>query len=828
MTPERWLAVKDLFDRAVDRPAAERAALLAQERWRDPDLAEDVERLLEANVAAGDFLERPAVEQIALPPEEPSTPARIGPYDVARELGHGGMGTVYLAVRGADGFRQTVALKLVRRGMDSDFILERFRGERQILAGLDHAGIARLLDGGSTADGLPYFVMEYIPGRHLLDDAQARSLSVRDRLLLFLQVSDAVAYAHRHLVVHRDIKPSNILVTPEGAPKLLDFGLARLLRPDLEVEGRTETALRLLTPEYASPEQVRGERVTTATDIYSLGVVLFELLTGRRPYRVAGRSVEAIARAVCDEEPARPSATVPALKGDLDTIILMALRKEPERRYASVEQFAEDVRRHLEGHPVAARKDTLAYRTGKFVTRHTAGVAAAAVAALLLAGATVTAVLQAGVARRERAAAERHFNEVRELADSFLFEFHDAIKNLPGSTPARQLVVRRALEYLQKLSTARSDDPALQRDLATAYERVAKVQGGLFESHLGDTAGARRSLREALAIREAIGRANPSRIDDQVALADCELQLAEVLIVTGEADAVNQARRAVTLLAALSGAAPADRALQARLARARRYLGASLSGTGSRDEALVALRSAAGMFESLARVDPSVPGYRHELALTHQHMVYALGGTQNREEAVASYGKAVGILEELSAAEPGNFSLRRELSYTHSSMGAFYEWSGDMAGALDQYSRALVILEGLVGADPQNADTRLSLAETYNSAGYAQSRTGRPDVALENLGRSLKLFEAITAADPANARARLGLARLYESYGTAWEAVAAGRRGAELGSTRLEASQWYRRSRLAYLDLQARGSLDRQAASELEAVTRKIGPAAAD
>ena len=208
MTPERWREVKDLFDRAMERPAGERAALLDQERRRDPELAREAEQLVAANAAAGDFLEKPAVEQIVLPAEAPRAPARIGPYDVERELGHGGMGTVYLASRSQDGCRQTVALKLVRRGMDSDFILERFRGERQILAGLDHPGIARLLDGGSTAEGLPYFVMEYIPGRHLLDDAAARSLSRKDRIGLFLQVCEAVAYAHRHLVVHRDIKPS--------------------------------------------------------------------------------------------------------------------------------------------------------------------------------------------------------------------------------------------------------------------------------------------------------------------------------------------------------------------------------------------------------------------------------------------------------------------------------------------------------------------------------------------------------------------------------------------------------------------------------------------
>ena len=810
MTPERWLAVKDLFDRAVERPAGERAALLSEAKGRDPDLADEVERLLDANLAAGDFLERPAVEQIFLPPEKAEAPARIGPYAIERELGHGGMGTVYLATRSGDGFRQTVALKLVRRGMDSDFILERFRGERQILAGLDHPGIARLLDGGSTADGLPYFVMEYIPGRHLLEDAAARGLPVRDRLLLFLQVCEAVAYAHRHLVVHRDIKPSNLLVTHDGAPKLLDFGLAKLLRAESggPAEGRTETALRLLTPDYASPEQVRGERVTTATDIYSLGVVLYELLTGRRPYRAAGRSAEAMARAVCEEEPARPGVS-----RDLDNIILMALRKEPERRYPSVDALAEDLRRSLAGHPVLARKDTLAYRVGRFVARHRLGTASAALGAIALAGTAAIALHQARVARAERAASERHFEEVRELAGSFLFEFHDAIKDLPGSTPARRLVVRRALEYLEKLSEVRSGYPDLRRELAEAYARVARVQGGLFESNLGDTQGAAASLSKALAIREALAREDPSNVSDQRALAETELQLAQVLLVAGDpAGAEARARRALALLAPLPDRAPADAALRGR---ARRHLGVALAGIGRREEALGALRSAAGEFESLSAADAA---YRRELAITHQMTLHVLGGTRERAAAVESFTKAAAIFEELLRADPNSPSHRRELAYAHLEMGQFFEWSNDSEGALQQYLETLALLEPLARADPANADVRLLLAETCNSAGYAQATLKQTAPAFENLRRAERLFASLVASDPANARAALGLARLYESFGTAWAAAGDGRRAAES----------YRRSEAQYLALRDRGGLDAQGGRELEAVSKEVAGATAD
>jgi eukaryotic-like serine/threonine-protein kinase len=805
MTPERWREVKDLFDHAMERLPGERAALIERERRRDPELAREAEQLLAANAAAGDFLETPAVEQIVLPAESPRVPAHIGPYDVERELGHGGMGTVYLAARSQDGFRQTAALKLVRRGMDSEFILERFRGERQILAGLDHSGIARLLDGGSTAEGLPYFVMEYIPGRHLLEDAAARRLSLRERIGLFLEVCEAVAYAHRHLVVHRDIKPSNILVTPEGVPKLLDFGLAKLLRPDGPAEGRTETALRLLTPDYASPEQVRGERVTTATDIYSLGVVLYELATGRRPYRMAGQSPEAIARAVCEEEPARPG-----LSKDFDNIVVMALRKQPERRYPSVEALAEDLRRQLDGRPVLARKDTLGYRAGRFVARHRMGTVAAALGALALAGALATAISQARIARAERAEAESRFDDVRRLANSFLFEFHDSIKDLPGSTPARELVVRRALEYLEKLSSVRHDDAELQRELAEAYERVARVQGGLFESHLGDTEGARKSLLRAIAIREQLARAGGAA-NDREALAETELQLSQVLMTAGDASgAAARARRAATALEALSAAKPLDRRLEARRARAHRYVGAALVRSSARAQALTELTAAERSFDALAASEPDTKAFRRELAITNQLIVHALGGGHERERALRSYTKAVALQSELVAAEPGNSSYARELAYSHVSMGAFYEWSGDEKSALETYARALPILESLVATDPRNADTRLLLAETCNSVGYAQVAAGALAAGLANLERSRALLEPIAAADPANVRATLALARLYESFGTA------------RAGDRVRALGWFRKSVEAYGALRSRGALDPQAAAELDAVVAKI------
>ena len=651
MTPERWKEIRTLFDRVSELDPGDRDKWLGRECAGDAELADEVRSLLASSAVAGEFLEVPAVEQIHRSDPEPEAPppARIGSWDIEREIGHGGMGTVYLGVRDESGFRLRAAVKLVRRGMDSDFILRRFRTEREILAGLDHPNIARLLDGGSTTDGRPYFAMEYVEGRHLLEECAARGADTRQRIALFLQVCDAVGYAHRHLVVHRDLKPSNILVTPEGSPKLLDFGLARLLQPRAgEARELTETGFRLLTPDYASPEQVRGERITTSTDIYSLGVVLYHLVAGRGPYRTTDRpSSEAIARAVCDQEPERPGVS-----RDLDNIVLKALRKQPERRYDSVGALAEDLKRYLEGRPVMARKDTLGYRAARFVGRHKAGTAAAAVGALALAGAMGAALYQARVARAERAAAEARFSDVRQLTDSFLFEFHDAIRNLPGSTPARELVVKRALQYLEKLSSIKGGDAELQRELATAYERVASVQGGMYETHVGDTGGARQSLAHALAIRRELAASAHATRDDREALAQAELQLAQVEIVAGEGEAAEaRSRQAVSMYAALVAEEPSSRPMRARLARARRYLATSMRRT-RRDEAVAMLKESAAAFEALAAEDPATPGYTREVSITHQQLLEALAGTPARAEAEESYRKSVTILEALVAKEP--------------------------------------------------------------------------------------------------------------------------------------------------------------------------------
>jgi serine/threonine-protein kinase len=496
MDPARWSRLETISNAALERRPEDRDAFLHEACATDPELRREVERLLASLDADPEFLEVPLVKLRDAEVAEGRADARfIGPYRLVRPLGHGGMGEVFLARRDVGGVEQAVAVKVLRRGMDSDEVIRRFRQERQILASLHHPNIAHLTDGGVTEDGRPFFVMEYVDGEPIDRYCERRRLSVSERLGLFTVVCSAVQHAHRNLVVHRDIKPSNILVTGDGVAKLLDFGIGKVIEESAGAGNGvdTRTEVRVLTPEYAAPEQVRGERITTATDVHGLGVLLYVILTGRHPFATGERTREDVQRAVCDEEAPRPSRIERRLAGDLDTIVLKALRKEPERRYASPDALVDDIERHLEGRPVAARPDTLAYRAGKFIRRNPWGVAAGAITVVALTGVSVITSLQSRQAARERDAAL----EVR----GFLLESFGA----RGPTQSQEEpVAARALldQQAATLAYAYADRPALRAEMlqvvAEGYERL-----GLYDV-------AEQRAREALALRREFPSDDPA------------------------------------------------------------------------------------------------------------------------------------------------------------------------------------------------------------------------------------------------------------------------------------------------------------------------------
>jgi eukaryotic-like serine/threonine-protein kinase len=485
MHPERFQRVERLFGAVVERPDVERLAILAGE---DPELIADVERLLAADSRAGRFLEN-AVASGAAAVLQQEIGLRLGPYRLVRELGRGGMGVVYLAERDDEEFEQRVAVKLLHRGLETGEIVARFQTERQILAHLDHPSIARLFDGGTSADGRPYFVMELIEGEPI--DVHAEGLSMRGRLELMIEVLAAVREAHRNLVVHRDLKPSNVLVTADGRPKLLDFGVAKILaaegRPDLTSHG---LALPM-TLAWASPEQVLGLPVTTATDVYALGVLLYRLLTGLHPYPVEGRSVREIEHLILEHRPERPSAVAHLprqLRGDLDTIVLGALAKEPAERYGSVERLAEDLGLVLQGRPITFRPTPLRTRALKFVRRHRWGAAAAALIAALALSLAGSVVLGSARTARER---DRATQVASLLVD--LFEIADPGERRGSSITARELLDQGAERVLQRLD----GQPEIQGPMLTTLGRLY-VQLGLYDRAV-------EVLRESVAVERRRG-----------------------------------------------------------------------------------------------------------------------------------------------------------------------------------------------------------------------------------------------------------------------------------------------------------------------------------
>ncbi len=822
MDSERWRRIEELCHAALEREESQQSRYLDAACGEDRGLRREVESLLAYQKQAAGFIETPALQVAAQSlaaefelgdHDEPLLGRRLGAYQIVEKIGSGGMGEVYRAIRADDEYQTQVAIKLVRSGQDPGSVNSRFKNERQILASLDHPNIARLLDGGTTGDGVPYVVMELIEGQRIDRYCDSHRLSTADRIKLFRQVCSAVQYAHQRLIVHRDIKPGNILVTQDGVPKLLDFGIAKIVDPEAPATQKdaTLTVLRVLTPGYASPEQVRGGAITTASDVYSLGVVLYELLAGCSPYRRAGNAPNQVARAVCESEPEKPSTAVrrteadtkehgglqippdqtsgvrdgspeklsKRLRGDLDNIVLMALRKEPERRYASVEQFSEDLRRHLEHLPVIAGKDTLGYRTSKFVTRHRAGVAAAAaIAATLVTGMAVTlhearvARQQAALARDQRLRAERRFNDVRKLSNS-LFDVHDAIANLPGSVAARKMIVGMSLNYLDSLAGEAGGDASLQRELADAYSRIADIQGRPGTENLGDISGAVASYRKAAQITEGLLKANPQSEKDEDALGVLYMRLGHALASTADHEAaLRYDDKALTIATELTQKHPETLGYQTLLSIVYVSLGRHQNFSGDCSASLESYSKAEEIFSRLAASAEKRRAQiaQYNLALTYQLMEVSWNDCGNYSRALEVGEKSLTMRKAVLERNATNVRAQLDLADSFSSLGDTFGKKGDLAEASANYRRAQAIADTAARNDPNDQRARQNLADAYYGLGKTSLRRGQLTQALDYGHRAATISGDLKTADPSNTDSTVQFGKATGLLGDAYQA----------------------------------------------------------
>ncbi len=619
--------LRALFEQAIELPPIDRARFLREVQFKSPLVYQQLRSLLIAHEGPSAFFEQDGGLWAQLAPVV-LIGRRFGAYRIEEEIGRGGMGAVYRATRADEAFHKTVAVKIVSGGIAlSETALDAFRRERQILAQLEHPHIARLLDGGSTEDGLLYLIMEFVAGQPLDVHVQQRNPGLEGILRLFIDVCSAVSFAHRNLVVHRDLKPSNIMVTAEGDVKLLDFGIAKVLTPD---RAATATVAVRLTPEFASPEQIRGESISTASDVYSLGVLLFHVLTGgARPYRATSDAVPDVLQAVLDSQTPKPSSVAQPgwarkLSGDLDTIVLKAMAKEPGRRYASVDQLREDLERYLTGRPILAQADDWAYKAGKFIKRNRLAVGAVALFAVTVAAGVIGTVLQGRVAQEQRAAAvvarrvaeeekqaaegqrqlavaaerradiqrqlaerrageaveeraraEQRYQSVRSLATAVLFDVNETLRDVPGSAPARRQAVLAALKHLEALSQKSADDPALTEDLAGAYEQAGDIMETLFADGREGASMAIPALLKAVRLRSRLAaQGGPAKLR----LAETLRQLGNSQLKAGQGGAAMASYRESLSIAGTAGSG--DEALRmAALARSNLCTANTVAGT---------------------------------------------------------------------------------------------------------------------------------------------------------------------------------------------------------------------------------------------------------
>lgn len=818
MEVERWTIVKELLQDVMELPRNERSDFLARNS-PDEDIRAEVESLmvledevdgsalgLNAAKLAQGFVEGSDAEMIG---------AEIGSYRIIREIGYGGMGAVYLAERIDGKFEQRVALKMLKREMNTGHLRRRFDQEREILASLEHPNIARLLDSGTTPDDVPFLAMEYVDGLPIDKYCSVNDVSINGRLELFRLVCLAVEFAHANLIVHRDLKPSNILVTDSGIPKLLDFGISKILGAEYQnPEIATVTRIGVMTPSYASPEQLQRKTVTTSTDIYSLGVILYELLCGHRPFEHKEFDIREMYSAVLETDPQLPSAVLAAssekfrelasartaiidsdvqaddknatrsdhvkhtgdvrlrlnptsLRGDLDNIVLKALRKEPERRYSSVAALSEDIKRHLAGLPVTARPNTFGYRAEKFVQRHRLGVMGGAVLATAITGGVATTFWQANIANIERARAEKRFDDVRALANSFIYEFSPLIENVAGTMPARKLLVTRAKEYLDGLSAEAGDDPMFKEELARAYEKVGDLQGNPYNPNVGDVEGALSSYSRSLELRESILARDPSSIEAKRNIASVLGRIGDIESNGGSYEkAAPLYERALEYRKEAVDADPSNFEARSDLAEMLRVRGLLYFFDGNNKKAIEYYRQSMAICEALKNERPDDPAAARSYAYSFVAIGEAQGWDNEFELGGENLQKGLDLLIPLAARFSDNARIQRSLMLAYQKRAENYEDLEDMKLSVPLYEKGAEIAEKRLLSEPGSFQAKRDVAMGNKKLAQILIKAGRGAESLAKMNIALDQFRQLVDLDPNNKEAYYDVANTRHSVGT--------------------------------------------------------------
>ncbi len=776
---ERWDQVKQILHDASELPSASRQTFVHQAANGDPELIAEVESLLLSLDNASEFLEDAPVQLSGF---GDSLAGRwIGEYRIEKLIAKGGMGSVYLATKQMDGVPMQVALKLIRYAGDHDYLTRRFRLERQILARLTHENILRLTDGGVSADGLPYIVTEFLDAQNLEHWLTNEQPTLSTRLKVFQRICDGVAYAHRNLIVHGDIKPSNILITRSGIPKLVDFGIARLLskQDDGEVGSGdlTITMTPALTPWWASPEQLRGEPLSMESDCYALGRILFLLLCGQKPFDFTGLGTQQILDMLRHQPPPKPSSLTgdARIAGDLDNIAVKALEFERDHRYRSVDALSDDIGRHLAMLPVSARPQTWSYRLQKFVRRNKGLVAVVSTASLALLLALGFAFYQARQARKNYESSRERLEQLRALANSLVFEADRELVKLQGATPVRARLVKSALSYLDKMANQDNSDPRMAEELADAYEKIGDIQGQPGATNLGQTAQSLESYRKSEAIREAIRRdakKAPDFIRASDHLAQIYVRISASLRAVGDVNGgLSYERKALGIRQALFEGDPENLSFKRAMASSLTTLSGSLSQLGDYQGVLETRREALKMHEEIVARDPGEPADLRSLALALARMASIEMHENAIKESLAHYQRALDIDRRLLERDPGNVQFQLSAGWSHANYALILHRMGKAAEALEQYQVSRGLLLRVAQADTRDVRSKTLLETNRVHTAQVLLSLGRVTEALSfaqtALGGRLRLAEQ----NRSNAGAEGEVAEAYAALGQCYVAL---------------------------------------------------------